>query len=598
MWPIKLEESQRQSRATIVLITDPSASGPYYLDEIKRATDLNRIRGVQHGVYPVLLSGSHQNLPYGLGPFQAMDASQGGLRFVADRLVTQLRQPGRRSWEDYNGLLKVGEYRVAYLSLLNADAQAVAELDLSDITVALDRHPFHLPSIFRRSRAARGFSDEPCCRLSSYDRQAVDKLHLTFAETTYGDYLTSGEHLDDPMPGGGVRTLRDEVADLVHEGRHNLRDLTLTNISGVGVFIITQDNRLIISQHSKKSHVYPGRYTFSSSGVMKWGAYPNPFVEVIRKCYEEAHHQINPGSLRLLGFGADARKLYFQFSFLERTEEQSALVLARAPQEHHLESIPLELEPIIEHVLDNCWEPAAEATLFTLSSQLLGGRQRIEDELLKREAQWARKQMVDEWDYRANRPGLLPVMSVRYPEAQRKRTSQQYVRLVMRFIGSDIVDRRVLEVGCGVGRITEQLLKKAKYVKAIDLCDRMLEKAWERVPRVATLHARVEFERWFAQDFRSGKRYDVSICSLVLIHNVADVEFAAVISAMCRYSNTVFVFEDITPRRATSPHTRLRTKEELERQFSLNGFSLENEKEIALVHDRIAFMKFSRDHQR
>jgi len=46
----------------------------------------------------------------------------------------------------------------------------------------------------------------------------------------------------------------------------------------------------------------------------EWGAF-HTFAESMRKCYEEAHHQINPSKLQLFGFGADARKLYFQFTF-------------------------------------------------------------------------------------------------------------------------------------------------------------------------------------------------------------------------------------------------------------------------------------------
>jgi 2-polyprenyl-3-methyl-5-hydroxy-6-metoxy-1,4-benzoquinol methylase len=329
---------------------------------------------------------------------------------------------------------------------------------------------------------------------------------------------------------------------------------------------------------------------------MKWGAHPHPFQEASRKCFDELWHQLNLDKTRLIGFGADARKLYFQLTFIERAEDDADVILDRARKRafaHELLSLPFELTPIVKHLVENCWEPAAEAGLLMLSVQRFG-RDRVVEALRAVEDQWRRKLMLDEWDLRAGQAGLLPVMSVRYPERSRERLSHGYVDAVMRFIGSDVSGKRVLDVGCGIGRLTARLAAKARSVRAIDLCERMLHKARERV-RSQNARGNVRFARCFAQDHQVSGRYDVTICSLVLVHNVADDEFRDVVAMMCRSSKMVLVFEDVTSRRATSPHTRLRTKDTLKKEFLGQGFVLSKEATFNLHSDTLAFLKFTRE---
>jgi hypothetical protein len=101
-------------------------------------------------------------------------------------------------------------------------------------------------------------------------------------------------------------------------GTMNLRPFPLTNICGCGLFVKTRDDKLVASTHSVDSHVYPGRSTFTASGVMRWALDPDPFSQIVRRTWEELGYQLSLRELTLVTFGADARKLYFQFGFLKK----------------------------------------------------------------------------------------------------------------------------------------------------------------------------------------------------------------------------------------------------------------------------------------
>jgi len=65
---------------------------------------------------------------------------------------------------------------------------------------------------------------------------------------------------------------------------------------------------------------------------------------------------------------------------------------------------------------------------------------------------------------------LAAVMSVRYSEMRRESVSKEYVRAVMRFIGSDTVNRSVLEVAAG-GTHHRAGFEKGQRGDSIDLSE-------------------------------------------------------------------------------------------------------------------------------
>ena len=327
---------------------------------------------------------------------------------------------------------------------------------------------------------------------------------------------------------------------------------------------------------------------------MKWGASPHPFTAAWLKSYEEIRHQVDPSRLELIDVGCDARKLYFQFSFVEESDEDFKAILNRCPNPDALTQIPLEPDAIAAYLVDNCWEPAAEATLLMYAVNKFGVGP-VEYELSKHKLKWNTRVMRDEWECRALRAGDLPDMSVRYPRAQRQELSDQYVHAVVGFMGEESRAKDILEVGPGTGRISEILVDVARELTCLEFCDRIRERHKLRFSKKTK--KTINYVAGLAQNYRSKRRHDIAISSLVLIHNVEESLFKGLVSTLCGSANTTFVFEDITTGRVTSPHTKLRSKDVIVQAFCQNGFDLTREALYALHTDTIAFLRFQRSHE-
>jgi ubiquinone/menaquinone biosynthesis C-methylase UbiE len=70
---------------------------------------------------------------------------------------------------------------------------------------------------------------------------------------------------------------------------------------------------------------------------------------------------------------------------------------------------------------------------------------------------------------------------------------------------------RILDVGCGTGRIIGQLLKRTKHVEGTDVSEEMLDVAKKRFPNVSFFRSDIE-----KRIPRKGNTYDKITCSLVL----------------------------------------------------------------------------------
>jgi SAM-dependent methyltransferase len=497
----------------------------------------------------------------------------------------------RISWEKYEGLFNVGDYRIAFVPFLNPSGKIITRFPMRSVKIVRSASRYVLPDEFKSTVIERPFDDLAACRLVHYKLTPPSRIELALSEIKYSDYLKSGEHLDDPLPSNRNRTFRQEFARLIPGGFDQFQ---LTSICGVGLFVVTRDRHVLVCRHSAKSHVYPLRWTFSASGTMRWGAWPHPFTEVIWKCRQEINHQVNLDKLELIEIGADARKLYFECCFVERTELSSAELEANLPDGLEYEMLQLySADEFISRILNGCWEPAAEAVLLMLSLKVLGTEPTLHA-LQAIRTKWKQHQMLDEWDIRASRNGALAVMSVRYPPEKLKDSSSKYVNHVVGFMGDDIKGKRVLEIGSGIGRITRRLVQACEHVTCVDLCDRMNQRNREQL---GTSAKKTQIKTCFIQEFRRGKKkkYDCAICSLVLIHNVDQEDFVAAISVTCEWADVVFIFEDVTRGRGTSPHTRLCSVEKLQEEFRKCGFVTERQSHHSLFGDQIAFVKFVRD---
>jgi 2-polyprenyl-3-methyl-5-hydroxy-6-metoxy-1,4-benzoquinol methylase len=337
---------------------------------------------------------------------------------------------------------------------------------------------------------------------------------------------------------------------------------------------------------------------------MKWGIYPHPLMEIARKTFLEIRHQVNPNNVNLVGFGADARKLYFQFSFIERincsfsefeinyndiTNNQGRGQLFDNPSE--LVKIPFNLEDVVNYILKNNWEPAAAATLLTICAMSFG-KTKIFDSFYNKKELCIKHTMKDEWDYRASHGKNISDMSVRYPADKFDEIIKDHYDKLFQFMGNDIKYKKIIEIGCGTGIITERLITIAKQVTCVDLCEKMIRMNKERLAdnsnRNKVIHV-IDFAQDFLQS--SSIKYQVAICSRVLIHNVNDSYFKELVKQICKHSDIVYVFEDVSERH-TSEATKLRNKRVLIDEFNSHAFSLNAEKMIKLDIDDIVLLKF------
>ena len=588
-WLRRIADELAASKVIVVLHSAHTQEAHYQLEEILQALAFIRSDPGIRKLVPVCLDGTP--LLLGLQSFQAIPFDRVG---SPHDVAIQLRQVlPRAAWEHYDALLSTWPgYKVAYVPIINDMGGKWTQYSFDQVSVTRTSQRFVLPEAFRDTPISSPQKNEKCCRLVSYALTTDGKIRLQFGETTYEDYLRSGEHLDDPCPPDGKQTFREAFGSLGRDQHGGLRTMPLTNICGVGVFVLTRENEVVVAQHSAHSHVYPGRWTYSASGVMKFGASPHPFTEIQRKAFEEIGHQSNPTQLKMVGFGVDARKLFFQCSFIEKTDETLDEIKARVPDTSIIRALDLEPNAIAEDLTRHCWEPAAEAALLCLAAARYSPKE-VADAMSRLRVRWPRRAMSDEWDYRASQSGELPDMSVRYPRNKLTEIAVAFTESQMQFIGEEARDKSVVEVGCGTGRLTEKLRTTAARITSLDLCERMLERARARLGRDQNA---VDFLLCFAQDYQP-QRHDLVVCSRVLIHNVSAEDFGSLVGMMCRSAPVVYLFEDVTPDRATSPHSSLRSADVLKSAFERQSFTLTRQEMYSLCEDQMAFMRFERTHE-
>ena len=521
---------------------------------------------------------------------------------VSDALEEYAPEVLPGGWHSYKGIFRIGKYLSAYIPILNPPLKKhfVTDFSCSDINVHADTAPYVLPAEFSVNDTF-GCDDGECCRLSGCNLEKINEnqVEIDISKTSYLDYIRSGECLDSPSKNDPEMTYRQIFDYKFGQGSLDFTSFNLTNICGCGMFILTEDDNIAVARHSPNARVYPDRLTYAASGVMKYGNHPDPFMEIAFKAREELNHQVNINKLRMIGFGADARKLYFQFGFFERIDK----TFDELAKEHDgFLAIKFRLESVIHALIHGIgdipgiWEPAAEAALLTLLIQKYSF-QEVSDELEKHKNFLIKHDMMDEWDYRAACGGEAATLSVRYDKDRITEIARQYVSDVLKFIGSDVKRKNVLEIGSGDGLITKGLIHSgASMVTCVDMCERLIEKSKETLK---SYKKKITYENMFAQDYnREGtKTHDVAVISRVLIHNVDEPYFSDLVQNVCRQANTIFVFEDISDR-ATSPYTRLRPEESIIEEFSKNGFVVQDRKKDIEHHwlgkDTIAFIKFSR----
>lgn len=497
------------------------------------------------------------------------------------------------NWKAYNGIFQIEGYHVAYIPIVNAPVpnNGMNEYGFDDLGINLSYVPYQLPKNFSTDDDFVE-SGSKCCRLCSY--QLPDsRIELRLSETRYIDYMRSGERLDYPSKDDPDKTYREVFGSRINPGQGDFNLFDLTNICGCGMFILTSDQYLLASLHPDDTRVYPGRWTFAASGTMKFGNYPHPFTEILHKTREEINHQVDLSQLKLLNFGADARKLFFQFSFLEESNENYTQIVEKCREKYkdlEFKAIPFNLATIVRELAGGLWEPAAEAFLLTLCIQRFS-YDAVRQELISHRKKWGRREILDEWDYRASHGSVSATLSIRYPKNEMEKISKDYIDAIITFMGRELKGKDVLEVGSGDGRITEHLAKEAKSVTCVDICDKMIKKSKDKLKGYP---GKVTHHKAFVQDFHAKKTYDVALVSQVLIHNVDDEDFLNFISKVVKCANAIYVFEDVTQDRKTGLYTKLRKENEIIQAFCNQGCALIESGTHEMHEDRIAMLKFEK----
>lgn len=496
----------------------------------------------------------------------------------------------------YFNLFQLSSIILPYVVIIGSWEEGINEYQRADVASKTRNEEFQLPDEFQSNQTPVLYNNEAKCRLLKFDceimpRDYSNRLIFTFSKITYLDYLMSGEHLDSCLPNDSNKTFRDKYASSIE--LHDFSKSSLTNICGVGIFIITRDEKIIISRSSKNVMVYGDIWSYSASGTMDWNNNVHPFHEIYRECYEEIGYKINIDDIYLFGFGVDTKKLYFQFTFFEysRLSANEILAKTRLAQDFHAEmeeviAIPFELATIINLVKQKKWEPAAAAGLLMLCTKKFGidtVEKQIDPKFVETRL---RKEMESEWERRALRKGDAAVMSARYPSHLCKEESRKYIQSVIEFIANDVDGTDVLEIGSGIGRLTEWLALRAGKLTCIDISKGMIQRNKQRI---GSLSQKVTYLQMFAQDYHPEQKHDIAISSLVLIHSLDEITFQRVVRALSLSARTIFLFEHTDVSSQVSSYTQPRSKEELISAFA--GFEIEKQQTYKLFNDNLIFLK-------
>lgn len=516
---------------------------------------------------------------------------------------------GKANSSDPNNghFIRLSDYSLPYIPILSSWDADENEFYSGNILTTTVEANYTVPEIFlddasQSERDALRIRDfEGKVRLEFYNVKAVGimkQLQLQFSKIKYSDYILTSRVLDKLLPGSENETYRARYCD----PEASLNPL-LSNICGVGLFILSSDGKIIVQKASESVYVSPNCFAFSASGTMDFGVETHPAYDAIRECKEEIGYKPSIENIVMYSFGFDYKKAYYQFCFFEKSDlsarkiiENSHMARDYTAEVSSLHILDFEPESLVRHIKGHEWDTTAAAALLTLLSKHFG-KSRLEHMInahYKREQQ--REEMVNEWRRRARRPGELAVLSTRFPSIQIKAISKSYVSEVQSFIEEDLRERKenfseksVLDVGGGIGLFTKYFAQHARFVTCVDLSAEMLER--NKASLGFPLQNKVEYVNCFFQDFVGKREYDFIFCSLVLVHNTNETELLKIIQNMKKSAKTIYLFETIGKGlQNNNVSSQARSREEYIALF--DDYHLSKEREYMLSVDRVLFMKF------
>jgi hypothetical protein len=283
-----------------------------------------------------------------------------------------------------NELYEFGGHAISYIPIVGSRMKDTREYRHQDIKVEIDRTHYELPSAFHSNPTdVRG--GDPRCGVSLFSPEQISHTSppkpptFRFRKIDYADYVRSFKYLDSVLPYDPARTFRDEFApNLIPKER--FFGLRLTNNCGVGIFILTADRRVIVTERTGEVHDLAFAWSYSASGSMNWSKSPDPFEEMLRECEEELKYRPPKEDLRLFAVGIDPQRLVFQCSFYVESKLAANEIIKgaemsseRYQQRTHSRLFDKDtLDTIVYLVLNKTWEPAAAAGLLDLAAKWFG----------------------------------------------------------------------------------------------------------------------------------------------------------------------------------------------------------------------------------
>ena len=179
----------------------------------------------------------------------------------------------------------------------------------------------------------------------------------------------------------------------------------------------------------------------------------------------------------------------------------------------------------------------------------------------------SREMISNHWAERAHRPDIGAIMSSRYQMDKLKQASDQLVNFTLQKVNKYISEKKVVELGSGIGRFTMHLYKQSKHLTTVDMSPEMtmrakklLGKEWENI---------VHFDSFVEDLPELGNDYDCVFSCLFFIHiiNESDLRQAARKIKAC--ANIIIIFEHTDPsmQEKVSNFTRLWPRSKYEELF-------------------------------
>lgn len=123
--------------------------------------------------------------------------------------------------------------------------------------------------------------------------------------------------------------------------------------------------------------------------------------------------------------------------------------------------------------------------------------------------------LVNHWNIRAQRHDIQAVMSTRYTLEQNKESTEKFQEDFFDFLRGHFENKKIFEVGCGIGRMVNVFAPKVSEIAACDISPLMFERAQENLKR----HNNVKLYLSMAANLDLPERsFDLVFTSTVLQH--------------------------------------------------------------------------------